>query len=87
MEFETNDALARFMEDEGLSPITLLEVTPKPTATALLAEVVKEWVDLDLVHAIEPASIDVTARGRPRLFAHLDPIAAAAAAVVAEFVA
>lgn len=32
MDLETNDAVVRWMEDEGLSPFTLLKLSPKPTA-------------------------------------------------------
>lgn len=30
MDFETNEALVRWMEDQGLSPFTLLKLSPKP---------------------------------------------------------
>lgn len=52
MEFETKAALVRWMEDEGLSPFTLLKVTPKPTAKTkkLPASVVMEWGLEDLEH-------------------------------------
>jgi hypothetical protein len=45
MEFESNDALVRWMEDEGLAPFTLLKVSPKPTVTGrkLPPSVVMEW--------------------------------------------
>lgn len=50
MQFETNDALVRVMEDEGLGPFTLLKVTPKPTAKgrSVPASVVMEWGVADL---------------------------------------
>ena len=52
MEFETNDTLVRWMEDEGLSPFTLLKLSPKPTAKAKKppASVVMEWGLEDLEH-------------------------------------
>ena len=45
MDFETNDALVQWMEDQGLSPFTLLKLTPKPTAKGKKApaSVVMEW--------------------------------------------
>ena len=50
MEFETNEALVRWMEDEGLSPFTLLKLSPKPTAKPKKApaSVLMEWGVLDL---------------------------------------
>lgn len=50
MEFQTNEALVRWMEDEGLSPFTLLKVSPKPSAKPkkVPASVVMEWGVLDL---------------------------------------
>lgn len=52
MELDTNAALVRFLEDEGLSPFTLLKLTPKPTATGKKrpASVVMEWGLQDLDH-------------------------------------
>jgi hypothetical protein len=52
MEFETNEALVRWMEDQGLSPFTLLKVSPKPTAKGkkVPASVVMEWGLEDLEH-------------------------------------
>lgn len=32
MDFDTNEALVRWMEDQGLSPFTLLKLSPKPEA-------------------------------------------------------
>ena len=32
MELETNEALVLWMQNEGLSPFTLLKISPKPTA-------------------------------------------------------
>lgn len=50
MEFDSNEALLRFLEDEGLSPFTLLKITPKPSATGkkLPASVAMEWGLTDL---------------------------------------
>jgi hypothetical protein len=50
MEFDTNQALGRWMEDEGLSPFTLLKVSPKPTAAGkkVPATVTMEWGIQDL---------------------------------------
>lgn len=50
MEFDSNDALMRWMEHEGLSPFTLLKISPKPTATGkkLPASVSMEWGVEDL---------------------------------------
>ncbi|HPH67864.1 MAG TPA: hypothetical protein PLF40_19030, partial [Kofleriaceae bacterium] len=50
MEFDTNQALGRWMEDEGLSPFTLLKVSPKPTAAGkkVPATVTMEWGVQDL---------------------------------------
>jgi hypothetical protein len=52
MEFDTNDALVRFLEDEGLSPFTLLKIAPKPTAAGrkLPTSVTMEWGLADLEH-------------------------------------
>lgn len=52
MELESNDALVRWMEHEGLSPFTLLKITPKPTATGkkLPPSVTMEWGVEDLEH-------------------------------------
>lgn len=52
MDFETNEALVRWMEAQGLSPFTLLKLSPKPTGTAkkVPASVVMEWGLEDLEH-------------------------------------
>ncbi len=51
MEFETNDALVRWMQDEGLSPFTLLKISPKPTAKPKKpASATMEWGLEDLEH-------------------------------------
>jgi hypothetical protein len=52
MDFETNEALVRWMEDQGLSPFTLLKLTPKPSAKAkkVPASVAMEWGLEDLEH-------------------------------------
>lgn len=51
MDFETNEVLVRWMEDQGLSPFTLLKLSPKPApnskpkgkAKKLPSSVVMEW--------------------------------------------
>src|SRR5690349_7358827 len=64
MEFETNEALVDWMQDEGLSPFALLKLTPKPPGKPpgkppakpsakpkkTPASVVMEWGVQDLEH-------------------------------------
>jgi hypothetical protein len=56
MDLETNEQLVRWMEDQGLSPFTLLKLSPKPTPTSKSkgkakrapSRVVMEWGLQDL---------------------------------------
>lgn len=52
MEFETNAALVLWLQDQGLSPFTLLKLSPKPTAKPkkLPTSVTMEWGLEDLEH-------------------------------------